>query len=833
VAVGNAGYVQGLLYSPDGKRLISSAAGSSVRVWDTETWELLQRIDHGKRNAGVPVLSPDGKALATHSGRGGHVVVDPERPEYNLELWDMGTGGRIRVLPGHSWGTYVAAYSPDARLLASAGQDRLVKVWDVESGRLLQTFSGLGDDRPLLEFRDGGKKLLAVAFSGAHRIWGVGTGEELSTVGPSVKGVWPRFGCAALSSSGVLAVSGGGPRNHAQVQIRETVPGVLESTGGAPEIVVDQGDPEEIALYDLERGTLLHRIPDAAGMSGAMKFSPDGSLLAVGGMNNPRIQLWDVSSGTREHVLDLTGGTNQGGSGDEFAFSPDGSLIATVWFEELAVWNTPTAKRLWKAEVKQAVRSPVFSPDGRQICVGRYSGSIRIYDVRGGLLKELPNHIGWLSRPIMSPDGRLIVTRPRGYRFRLWDAKNGVFLRRLEMPKMPSTYLPDCFDGPLEFSPDGRLAASLGNTPEGLYCFYVWDAETGRVKLCVKLSEKPHHRVDGRLRFIRGGKTLLFATHDGLRAWRTSDGVVEGEAILPHAYGSLEEFMVSPDEKHAALALHVSSNTSPGGREVAIWDTRGFTKLRELTDTSFSSEEWIEQWSPSYIPPPSFTSCVVLAFSGDGRLLATGDGEGFIRVWNVPSGKLAYALKSEEAVASVSVSPDGRFLTTTDYDADGALWDLVEKKRVESFPAQHIAGWAVGTPAFSADGERLMGFSDGKAWVRRIDGWQKLDTRDPAVFAGMPFSGPAYPVEEREGFALVSPIDGRRLLHLRLMSSSDEEEDEWLVYTPDGYYAGSEGVERFLRVRSGGRLLPMEPRAAKGRRPDRIREAAADQGRSE
>jgi len=56
VAVGNVAYVQGLIYSQDGKRLISSAAGSSVRVWDTETWELLQRIDHGKTNAGVPAL---------------------------------------------------------------------------------------------------------------------------------------------------------------------------------------------------------------------------------------------------------------------------------------------------------------------------------------------------------------------------------------------------------------------------------------------------------------------------------------------------------------------------------------------------------------------------------------------------------------------------------------------------------------------------------------------------------------------------------------------------------------------------------------------------------
>jgi WD40 repeat protein/formylglycine-generating enzyme required for sulfatase activity len=591
--IGQAGPVDALAWSRDDK-LIVIAAGKLARVYSYPGLELVRVLKGHTADLTNVAFSPDKTLLATAGS------------DKLVKLWRVSDGGLVRTFSSATGVVNALDFSPDGTRLAFAGADFTVRLYNVSDGSLVRSWADGTNVINGLRFSPDGTRLATTAAN--PKVWKVSDGSLVYTLSSGSCTGYTGWRALAFSPDGAhLATGLYSTGDKGRICLWSLTSGAFERvlTGHTEDVRSLDYAPSGAALASgaLDKNFKLWRVSDgvntattsAAGIVNAVRYSYGGAVVA-GGASDRFLHFYHPTTAAETAQLAALFNTSPGTT--VVAWSPDGSRLATTGLNwAVTIWDASSA-RISAALVAstERVRSLSWSPDGKRLATSHGASNTakvwRTWD--WGLAATLSGHTGTVLDVAFSPDGRWLVTGSDDATARVWSTVDWSSVTTL-------TGFATGW-GVLAFSADSSLLAMNGESSKA--------------------------------------KTFTTATWAQRASW------------TPYAGHTVSDLAVSPADNGVATVVYEDS----GQAKARLWTADGVS-VRDFNN-GVSSEG--------------------VAFTPDGRTLSVigTTAPAQVKLWRVSDATLLYTLAGHTGYGrGVAFSPDGDRLASVD-DFSVRLWSL-------------------------------------------------------------------------------------------------------------------------------------------------------------
>lgn len=592
------------------------------------------------------MYSPDGKQILSSSWDG------------TLKIWDVETGDVVNVIERNTWNNRNASFSPDGRLIMCTS-DSIITVYDAKTGDEL---NNIINDWWVLSanFMPDGKHVIATSGDNNIRVVDVETGE----VSKTISGNCDYYTYASVSPDGTKIVCT--PTKFARyVRYRNSIGIDFSDSLIVPVKVLDYETDKELLTLKGHKYCVSTAV-----------FSPDGARILTGSYDMTA-KVWDAATGK-----ELVSMQANNSSVEAATFSRDGKKIVTISLstdKPVMVWDAATGKEIetFSGHLSD-VNSAYFSLDGKQLVTASEDKTIRIWDLNDDREKQVwvrnrNNAINW--NEVMSADGKLIISSNDGCDLIVTSTETGK-----EMLVLHHNKYVNC----AAISPDNKIIVASSDDK-----LYFWNAESG---YNVHIVDRNTAGINSVAFHPNGGRFVSTSAADySVRIWDSR----KGEEIMSLLNGNsyLNNAVYSPDGKKIALGapmysddIIVESETGEilhtlTGHVAQIMHAAFSPDGKNIVTASFdfTLKVWNAKTGEEIKTLTGPTDVVMyVAYSQDGKKIVAACGDNTIRVWDTKTWDCVLVLEGHtHGVKFASFTEDGRHIISAAQDSTIRKWDFL------------------------------------------------------------------------------------------------------------------------------------------------------------
>jgi WD40 repeat protein len=634
------GPVVGVAVSADGTRLVSAGADKTVKIWSLAAKPGGKEADKPATTISLPetpeavTVSPNGTRLAVAVGG---------KPAGQVKVFDAATGKELMSFTDHAGAVRLLAFQGDNRTLLSAGADKTARLTDIN---LLSVLDGHAGGVSSVAFNGAGNQALSGGADKTVKLWDLTTGKVTRTIGPLASPVnavafsrdFTQIGAAAGQSVQVWNATDG----KELLSLAHPAEVVALSFSADKTKIATAATDNQTRVWDVATGKELQAFPHDGPVRSVVFHANNKDVISAAG----KTVTVDAVTATRLIVV--------GAPVRELALTPNGSHVLAAVGNEGKLYNAANgaAENRSFAAGDKPTRALAVSKNGVLVAVGGDDLTVRVYQFADGKLLAAIKAPAPVSGLAFSPTNQTLVAACADKTVQTWNV--------LYNPGQP---IPANFGKPIQSYAHEGAATAVAFAPDSA-TFYTASADK-TVRAWKTPSEGPtknfgHPNLVDAVAFNPAGTQLATGCHDGkLRIF----DLAKGQAI--------KEINAHPTPMTTAIYCIAWSAdgkqilTGGQDRSLKLWDAAAGTLVREFKPysdkdlalpvlsgsvvgllgtpaghRSLLAASALIPGKPKKVQNGHRDSVFCLAFSPDGKTIASGGSDQAIKLWNVADGSV-------------------------------------------------------------------------------------------------------------------------------------------------------------------------------------------------